>query len=261
MKLLLVLCEDDTYKLITHYVKPLGFEFIRYTHVLKAMDNIDEIDPHAIIISARDFPRHWKTMVNFVRTERPKDGFPFIVLKSDGFAVEEAAKASYLGVSGLVTETLENSSEISRLQGILSRYMPVDERRRSRRFQTESWQRFGFVFTLPDNQLLITGVVKDISSGGLSFLPDNSSLLKDMISDMELAECSLRAGNSILSPICRVTRMGRIISLMFFFFPGEEQNILNNYLESLPLLERQKITKSQSDETFHSTEGLSIISP
>jgi len=250
MKLLLILCDDDTYKHITYYVKPLGFEFVRYTNVQKAMDNIDEIDPHAIIISARDFPRHWKTLAKFVRNERPKDGFPFIVLKGENFAVEEASKASFLGISGIVNESLESSSEISRIQGILSRYMPVDERRHNRRFRTEPLHRFGFVFLHPDNQILITGVVKDISSGGLSFLPDNSSLLKEIISDMELADCSLRTGDSILSPICRVTRMGRIISLMFFFFPDEEQEILNRYLEKLPLLELQKTEKNQTGETF-----------
>jgi len=252
MKLLLVLGDDDTYNLITYYIKPLGFEFIRYTHVLKAMDSIDEIDPHAIIISAKDFPRHWKLMVNFVRNERPKDGFPFIVLKGHNFPVEEASKASFLGVSGLVTETLDNSAEVNRLQGILSRYIPVDERRRTRRFRTEPWQRFGFVFTHPDNHILVTGEVKDISTGGLSFLPDNSSILKDIIPDMGLGECSLRAGDSILSPICHVSRAGRIISLLFFSFPEEEQLILNKYLEYLPFTEIQKINKSQMDEVFHS---------
>jgi hypothetical protein len=75
------------------YVKPLGFELIRYHHVLKAMDNIDETDPSGIIISARDFPRHWKTMVQFVRSERPKDACPIIILKGENFPLEETSKA------------------------------------------------------------------------------------------------------------------------------------------------------------------------
>ena len=248
MKLLLVLGDDDSYKLITHYVKPLGFEFIRYTHVLKAMDSLDEIDPHAIIISARDFPRHWKIMAKFVRDERAKDVCPLIVLKNDDFPVEEASKASYLGVSGLVAENLENPTEISRLQGILSRYMPVDQRRRSRRIYTEAWHRFGFVFTRPDNHSLITGVVKDISSGGLSFLPDNSLLLNNISMTTELRECSLRTGDNILSPICQISRMGRIISLMFFFFPEGEQEILNNYLEKLPFIELELLKKDKRNK-------------
>jgi len=137
MKLLLVLGSDDTHNLISLYVKPLGFELIRYGHVLKAMDNIDEIDPSAVIISARDFPRHWKIMVQFIRSERSKDVCPIILLKGENFSLEEASKASFLGVSGLVTEALENPSEVSRLQGILGRYMPVDEKRQNHRFHIE----------------------------------------------------------------------------------------------------------------------------
>jgi len=236
MKLLLVLGDDNTHKLLENYVKPLGFELIRYSHVIKAMDNIDEINPNAIIISARDFPRHWKVMVQFVRNERSKETCPIIILKGENFAVEEASKASFLGVSGIVTETMENSTEISRLQGILGRYMPVDEKRQTHRLYIEPWQRFAFVFTRPGDHVLVTGEIKDISTGGLSFLPDNSSLLKDMALNMEMEECSLRAGDSILSPVCRLSRTGRIVSLAFLSFPTGEQETLNKYLENIPLM-------------------------
>ena len=245
MKLLLVLGDDQTYNLILHYVKPLGFELVRYTHALKAMDNIDEIDPQAIIISAKDFPRHWKTMVQFVRSERPKDVCPIIILKGEYFPVEEASKASFLGVSGIVTETLDNPSEVDRLQGILGRYILVDEKRRTPRLHTKSWQRFGFVFTRPSDNVLVTGEVKDISTGGLSFLPENSSLMKDITLNMELGDCSLRVGDSILSPICRLSRTGRIISLEFTSFPDGEQDSLGKYMQTLPLQELENIKKQQ----------------
>ena len=237
MKLLLVLSSDETYDHISHFVKPLGFELIRYTHVLKAMDNIDEIEPSAIIISARDFPRHWKTMVQFVRNERSKEVCPIIILKGSNFPQEETHKASFLGVSGIVTEAMENRAEIDRLQGILSRYLPVDEKRRSRRFNAEPWQRFGLAFIRPQDNILVTGELKTISTGGLSLLPDNSSLMKDMFLDMQLEECSLRAGDFILTPVCRIARTGRTVSMQFISFPEGEMEILKTYLESLPLME------------------------
>jgi hypothetical protein len=237
MKLLLVLGSDDTYNLISLYVRPLGFEMIRYYNVLKAMDNIDETDPSAIIISARDFPRHWKPMVQFVRSERPKDLCPIILLKGDQFPLEETSKAFYLGVSGIVDESLNNSAEIDRLQGILGRYIPVDEKRKARRYQIKKWQRFNFIFASPRDKTIVTGEVKTISAGGLSFYPDHSALMKDIRLNMELSECSLRAGDNILSPVCRMARTGRIISLEFVAFPDDEQEILEQYLENLPLEE------------------------
>ena len=240
MKLLLVLGADETYNNISLYVKPLGFELIRYSHIHKAMDNIDEIDPNAIVISARDFPRTWKTMVQFVRSERAKDACPIIILKGDNFPVEESSKASYLGVSGIVNETMDNSTEISRLQGILGRYLPVDEKRKDRRFQAENWQRFSFVFARPGDQILVRGGVNTISTGGLSFLPENPAMMRDINLNTKLENCSLRTGDSILSPVCRVARTGKIISLEFISFPEGEHETLNNYVESLPLKELKK---------------------
>ena len=245
MKLLLVLGSDETYNLISLYVKPLGFELIRYNHVIKAMDNIDEIDPSAVVISAKDFPRHWKTMVQFVRNERTKEVCPIIILKGENFSTEEASKASFLGVSGIVTEVLNDPAEIDRFQGILSRYMPVDEKRRTHRFYTQPWQRFGLVFLHPLENVLVTGEVKNISTGGLSFLPDIPSQMKDINLNMELGECSLRAGDSFLSPNCRLARTGRIVSMEFLSFPQGEQETLASYIESLPLQELRNIQRTQ----------------
>jgi hypothetical protein len=85
------------------------------------MDNIDEIDPCAVIISARDFPRHWKIFTQFVRTERLETECPIIMLTGDTFNVEEAAKAKHLRVNFTLAETLDNDAEVKTLQEILSR--------------------------------------------------------------------------------------------------------------------------------------------
>jgi hypothetical protein len=237
MKLLLVLGSDATYDLIHPCLKPLGFEFIRYRHILKAMDNLDETDPQGLIISARDFPRHWKIMVQFVRFERSKETCPIILLKGDNFSVEETSKAFYLGVNGIIGEALDTSMEMDRLQGILSRYVPVDEKRKFPRYPAEAWNRFGFLISNPGDMRIISGEVKTISSTGISFVPDNSSMMKNINLGMELSECSLRAGDAILSPVCRLVRTGRVISLEFISFPGNEQQVLDKYLETIPLQE------------------------
>ena len=237
MKLLLVLSSDDIYKLISVYVRPLGFELIRYNYVHKAMDNIEEIDPSCMIISASDFPRQWKTMVQFVRCERKKEACPIILLKGQSFPTEEAAKASFLGVSGIIEERLDTPQEIGRMQGILGRYLATNDRRRTRRTPTETWQRINFVFSRPEDKVLINGDIKDFSMGGFSFLADNPALMESIYLDTLLEECSLRAGDSILSPVCRLARTGRIVSMEFCTFPAGEKEILQKYLDNLPALE------------------------
>jgi hypothetical protein len=235
MKLLLVLGSDETAGLISIYLAPLGFELVRYRHVLKAMDNVDEIDPQAIIISARDFPRHWKVLVQYVRSQRPKEICPIIILKGDNFPLEESSKGFFLGISGIVSESLQDHAELDRLQRILSRYVPVNEKRRAHRYHTEDWNQFGFLISNPVTNNIIAGEVKTISSSGISFTPAHSSQMKDITLDMDIDSCSLRAGSSILSPVCRLVRTGHIVSFKFISFPGDEQKTLNQYLDSIPL--------------------------
>jgi len=232
MKLLLVLGSDSTHNLIYYCVRPLGFEIVRYSHAIKAMDNIDEIDPQAIIISAVDFPRHWKTMVQFFRSDRDKDDCPIILLKGEHFSTDDSSKASFIGVSGTILETLE-PEEIDRLQGILERHLPVEEKRRSRRYRIDPWQRFGFVFNHPETEVLVTGQIKDISRGGLSFLPAGKSNVENISVNSRLEGCSLRTGDFILSPVCRLVRVGRFVSVEFLSFPAGEQAILDDSLKKL----------------------------
>lgn len=240
MKLLVILDSDAALSVISEKIRPLGFDLIRYRHVLKAMDNIEEIDPVGIIISALDFPRHWKTLVQFVRSERPKELCPIIVLTGADFSSDDAMKAFYIGVSGIVPENLSRSAEVDRLQSILGRYIELEEKRRARRYYAEPWTRFGLCIINPRTRELITGAVQTLSSTGVSFDADSPPQIETIMDDEELSECSLRAGTHILSPICRVIRKEPHLSLEFIFLPTEEQSRLDSYLESLPLEEAKR---------------------
>jgi hypothetical protein len=235
MKLLLVLGSDNSCARISLCVKPLKYELIRYNHVLKAMDNIDEVDPQAIVISARDFPRHWKAMSQFVRYERSKDSCPIIILKGENFPHEEASKAACLDVNGVFAETLDIPDETDRLRKILGRYAPPIERGKPRCFPAGDPRQFGFVFINPSDNTLVTGEPKNISPGGLLFQPDNPASIKNIDAGEELKECSLRAGASILSPVCRLVRTGGTAAMEFISFPEQEREAFVKYLESLCL--------------------------
>ncbi|MDR0447336.1 MAG: PilZ domain-containing protein [Treponema sp.] len=220
MKLLLVLGSDKTYDIISLFFKPMGFQLIRYHHVLKAMDNVDEIDPMGIIISAKDFPRHWKTMVRFVRTERPRNKCSIVILKGENFPEEEANKAKALEVNGLFLESLENSPDLEKIKTLLYRALPAAENKKP----------FAFVFSHPIDERLITGTVKTITSMGLTFEPDRNGIMDRLNIDIKIMNCSLRAGKEILSPACMLRQAGKIISLEFISFPGAEKETLEQSL-------------------------------
>jgi hypothetical protein len=237
MKLLLILGSDDILNLIAQNIEPLGFDLIRYQHVLKAMDNIEEIAPSTIIISARDFPRHWKTLVQFVRYNHPKVECPIIILKGPNFSLEDASKAFFLGVSGIVSEDLTRPSEVDQLQRLLSRYIQLEEKRSANRFHIEDSNQVGICMVNPVRRTLITGQVKTISASGISLQPDDALSLDALEENMELSECSLRVGEDFITPICRVVRTKPDMSMEFIFLPDVDRILLDNYLEALPLQE------------------------
>ncbi|MDR3139901.1 MAG: PilZ domain-containing protein [Treponema sp.] len=235
MKLLAVLGSDDGWERIKYSLKPLGFDLIRYHHVLKAMDNIDETDPAAIIISAQDFPRHWKTLIQFVRNSRPKEACPIIILRGPRFSETEASQALYLGANGIVENGVSNEAEEEQLQGILSRYIPIMEKRKSRRYHLNKESAVGFLIAHPKDRLIITGEVQNISRGGIFFRPDHIALAGDISLQQELAECSLRVGKAIFSPVCQLIRPGTTLALKFLSFPEKERAAFESSMEKLPL--------------------------
>jgi len=251
MKLLLVLGSDKTYNTIVKSLKPLGFVLIRYRHVQKAMDNIEEVDPQGIIVSAKDFPRHWKPLVSFVRSGRPKNICPIVILKGDAFSEEESNKAQALDVNGLVFESLENPAEIEKIRALLSQTAEGMQKTEDKQQQEKpsglkaaasaildspsgipqgAQGRLGFVFSNPVDEKIITGVVKNVSSAGLSFEPDNPALAENLSPNTELSNCSFRVGEDILSPSCTLIQTGKIISLEFLSFPQNEKEKFAQYL-------------------------------
>jgi hypothetical protein len=237
MKLLLVLASDKTYENVSLFLRPLGFELIRYRHVQKAMDNIEEIDPAGIIISAKDFPRHWKTMVSFIRHDRPQNECAIVILKGDVFPEDEINKATALNVDGLMLESLEKPEETEKLQAILTRCASGEDKQKSRS-GPENWSHMGFVFSHPEDEKIITGTVKNVSSAGISFKPDHPGMVENIEAGTEIQNCSLRMGDGILSPVCTVCGTAEeVITLEFLSFPGTEKETLDVYLENLPLEE------------------------
>jgi len=215
MKALIVVEDDAVADAVRYYLQPLGLDVIRYRDPLKALDNLDEICPDAVIMSGRDFPRHWKTIVVNLRASRPKSACAILLLKGDYFPFEEAAKAAYLGVNAVIKEDLTDKSEFDRFQQVLKRYIDIDDSRVSDRLSPKQWDRIGFAFSHPVTYVPITGTVEAFSNSGLSFLPESTALVADIEPGTMLDDASLRVGDTILSIRCRVVRNRPVMAFSF----------------------------------------------
>ena len=235
MKALIVIDSDPAYNLVSFYLRPLGFDFVRYRLPLKAMDNVDEVDPDAVLISAEDFPRHWKTLVQFIRTERDKKRTAIVILKGSTFSYEDAAKASFLGVNGIASENLDDPEEIDRVQSILARYKSVKNGRSARRFRPGDWERLEFILSSPDSGAIVTGRIVSISNTGLAFESDSAADLARFPAGTEFPDCSLRVDDAILSASCSLVRTEPDVAFTFTGMDAADKEILERYLIERPL--------------------------
>jgi hypothetical protein len=241
MKALFLIENDRIADIAGFYLKPLGFETIRYRNPVKAADNLEEIDPDALIISARDFPRHWKVLAGMVRSKKNKDQCVIVLLKGELFPIEEAAKAAHLGINGVVKDDLDDRREQSRFQQLLKRYIVVDDDRASERIQPSAWDRLDFIFSHPRSSVPIPGRLELISSTGLSFVPDSPALVSDLFTGELIEDCSMRVGPDIVDLSCIVAHPGRVLGLEIHRIADDDKSRLDEYLAARPEREMNAI--------------------
>ncbi|MBQ6781242.1 MAG: hypothetical protein IJP62_08405 [Treponema sp.] len=101
MKALLVANNDTVIENVSTVLKTAGYDIIKYRALLKALDNVEEIDPHLIIISTKEYPRHWKTLAQYATV--PLGSYaPQVILYTGGtFSDEDKKKAEALHVRGI----------------------------------------------------------------------------------------------------------------------------------------------------------------
>ena len=132
MKALLVADNDRAITNISTVLKSAGYDTIVYKWLLKALDNIEEISPHLIVISTGDYPRHWKTLAQYA-SNGFGDYIPQVILYTDeNFNDEELKKAEALHVRGCFSSVevdgLDKLREIlAKTDDIFSGYLTDEE--------------------------------------------------------------------------------------------------------------------------------------
>lgn len=118
MKALIVADNEDVVKKIQEALDSDGCDTIVYKWLLKALDNIIEIAPDVTVISVFDYPRHWKTLVQFENAVLEKR--PVIILfRPETISEDEIEKEIALGVKGYISELDEKG--IQKLTSLINK--------------------------------------------------------------------------------------------------------------------------------------------
>jgi DNA-binding response OmpR family regulator len=235
MKMLLVAAGDEHANVLAYHLKPLGFELERFEDPVRALSELDETDPQAILFDAGDFPRHWKALLKLAREKKSKEELIFILISPrGGFDLEEAAKAVHLGVNGIIGGKLTDKSELYRLEELVRRYRSVRDKRNFTRLVPTEEDSLGFAFTHPLRMTLVLGRIREISIQGASFYPSRASVVSDLPVGREIPYCSLKVGEHIISVNCRLTRNREELGFQFLSFEEGGHNKLLKYIQTRP---------------------------
>lgn len=211
---LLVAETTDAVEGLERTLCPLGFNLVHYRSPVKALDNLCELEPEAVFIDATDFPRHWKTLVQYIRADTTREQTVLVLLTGERFDQTDADKAAKLGVQGFVSSCANTAEDETRLNGLFSRYTPVYPAE-GRLISPETAARVQFMCSNPSNGTIITGKLEALNLTSVRFRPDTSSAVAGMEIGMQVDNCSLKIDATLFDIVCRVTRNNYILSLDF----------------------------------------------
>lgn len=123
----LVICDDeDALQKIRAHLLSRGVEAAAYRWFLKALDNIEEIEPDFAIINASEYPRHWKTLAQYLKSGAVKKPCGLVLYAPAKLSAEEEKKADALDVAGTLGSCEED--ELKKLDAIIQGGAPGAEK-------------------------------------------------------------------------------------------------------------------------------------
>ncbi|WP_028974031.1 hypothetical protein [Spirochaeta cellobiosiphila] len=225
MKVLLIHAETSFKETLRLRLKSKGFDIIHYLSPLKAMDNLWEIEPDLVLISAYHFPRHWKVVLYLLRQLYDKEQSICILLTEENYPWEEASKALHLEANALLPNKLETELDYSQLEKILKRYKAYKNDSQNKTNVTEE-ESMEYIFTHPKSIQLITGIVTDMNQEGFTFLPDDIPSTSDLEKGTSLTEGSLSLEGHIYNINVDILENNRQLRLAFRNLPSEVKESL-----------------------------------
>ena len=229
MKAIIICDDEELIGTVDSALASLSYDTIIYRWLLKALDNIEEIRPDIVVVNASDYPRHWKTLTQFIKSGIAGKIPDVILYVPNSFSETEKMKAQKLGIKGIFDSCDEDGmsffrSIVNSPTGALSPDFEKADKARSaetdavqntetasisvpdegQHAETASMSetvskealsagKIGTaVFTHPKTGAFVTGTIRDLSDGNAEFTADIPSLARGISPGDRIEELSLR---------------------------------------------------------------------
>ena len=197
MKALIISEDEKVYNKLNDTLTAAGYDTIIYKWLLKALDNIEEIRPDCIVVSSSEYPRHWKTLVQFVKSGIGGENVDVYLYEPNPMSSEDEEKAKILGITDYFT-SLEDDV-LKGIFGIKEEVIPepvtvtepvevpesepvpaplqIDEETKPEEPVTQLNNTGHFMFTHPDKKNFVSGKYFDYNGKTLSCTLQNAQEL------------------------------------------------------------------------------------
>lgn len=211
MKALVIADNEKVIDNIGSVLEDFGYDVIVYRWLLKALDNIEEIAPHIIVISTEDYPRHWKTLAQFSASNSrvPPKLILYVGSTQAKLSEDEQKKADALNVSG----SFSSENGFGELRDILSSIPSAAKKEPPHEDNAGEGAQNGaggkeadgeraecpcsFVFTNPITLALVSGDARGYDGTKLEFSPDIPSLAANLPEATEIKAATIMVGDDI----------------------------------------------------------------
>lgn len=184
MKALVIADDDVVLGRIKNLLNKMNIDMIVYRWLLKALDNVEEIEPQLVIISTRDYPRHWKTFVQY--TSGLNISQPKVILFADReFSLDEKKKAQALGINGIFPEECTDDD----FSGIITSVMTAAIKKSNACL---------FMFTNPVTNNFVCGKVKSFEERSLVFIPDFLEAAESLNKTMTIEMATIKTNKGVI---------------------------------------------------------------
>lgn len=102
MKALIISDKQEIIDTVKYFLSEKNYDIIIYRWLLKALDNIEEIQPDLIILSSSEYPRHWKTLASFVQSGIGGNAVRLFLYEPEPLNEDDKNKAEKLGIEGFL---------------------------------------------------------------------------------------------------------------------------------------------------------------
>lgn len=215
MKIMLISESPSMRPLLEKLFTVQNAEVVHYENPIKAMDNLEEIEPEIVIFATMDFPRHWKPFIIYLRNTFTHHEAVIILITNNDFSTTEEEKAEILEVNAVIPMTANTDETIQRIKSIITRYYQSVDIRGTARYRPTPDDRISFCFTNPYTFRIVTGSVQDISAGGMLFEPHIVESTEALDSWAIITAGTLRMGHELFPVKARVVRVSETLALEF----------------------------------------------